>query len=288
MVMLKVQDLSFRYAKRIILEDVCFETSRGKILGILGPNGVGKSTLIKCMLDILRPSQGGIFVDGRDVRDLPSLQRAKKLAYVPQAYPFRFPMTVFDMVLAGRRPYLSWRPSDDDIARVGGVLKTMDLGSLADRDFDALSGGQKQKVMLARALVQDADYMLLDEPTSNLDMKHQLEVMEIVRFTVREKGAGAVVAIHDLNMALRFSDLAVVIHQGGVFAFGPPGDVLTARNIGAVFGVEVEPMRGKNGLQCWYPVGSCANRTGGRREDGDRFGESTAPEGRRRACGISA
>ena len=283
MVMLNVQDLSFRYARRTILENVCFEASPGKITGILGPNGVGKSTLIKCMLDILKPSRGRIVVDGRDVRELPSLERAKKMAYVPQAYPSRFPMTVFDMVLAGRRPYLSWRPSDDDIARVAGVLKTMGLEPLASRDFDALSGGQKQKVMLARALVQDADYMLLDEPTSNLDMKHQLEVMEIVRFTVKEKGVGAVVAIHDLNMALRFSDKAVAMHQGGVFAFGLPEDVLTARNIGAVFGVEVEPMRGENGSRCWYPVGSCGKQDTVEPENDRRFVESVPPCERRKA-----
>ncbi len=288
MVMLKVQDLSFRYARRTILADVCFEASAGKILGILGPNGVGKSTLIKCMLDILKPSKGGVFVDGRDVRHLPSLTRAKKMAYVPQAYPSRFPMTVFDMVLMGRRPYLSWRPSDDDIARVAAVLKTMDLEPLASRDFDALSGGQKQKVMLARALVQDADYMLLDEPTSNLDMKHQLEVMEIVRLTVKKKGVGAVVAIHDLNMALRFSDEAVVLHQGGVFAFGPPEDVLNAGNIGAVFGVEVEAMRGENGSRCWYPVGSCGKRSAVDIGSDPRIAEQVRSRERRRVSGMSA
>ncbi|MBW2108682.1 MAG: ABC transporter ATP-binding protein [Deltaproteobacteria bacterium] len=252
--MLQVTDLAFRYRKQMVLKDVCLESKRGQILGILGPNGVGKSTLLKCMLHILKPTGGSVTIGQEDVRHMSPLKRAKLLAYVPQAYPSKFPMTVFDAVLVGRRPYLSWRPSHEDITKVTEVLRLMDLEPLASRDFDCLSGGQKQKVMLARAFVQEASYLLLDEPTSNLDVKHQLEVMELLQETVSQDGVGVVVAMHDLNMAQRFSDEVLVMNGGGVFARGKPCDVLNWKNIGAVFGVEVEQMKGNNGSRCWYPV----------------------------------
>jgi iron complex transport system ATP-binding protein len=262
--MLQVTDLTFCYRRRTVLEDICLRVKKGEILGILGPNGVGKSTLLKCMLGIFTPNRGRVTLGQTDVRTLSPLKRARQMAYVPQAYPSRFPMTVFDTVLMGRRPYLSWRPSRKDIESVTEVLKQMDLEPLASRDFDCLSGGQQQKVMLARAFVQGADYLLLDEPTSNLDMRHQLEVMELIRQTVLEKGIGVVVAIHDLNMAQRFSNAVVLMNKGRVSASGTARQVLTPRNIGTVFGVRVEPMRGDNGFRGWYPVGSFK---GGRKRD---------------------
>lgn len=254
--MMCVAGLSFCYGKRKILKDVDITAARGRILGILGPNGAGKTTLLKCILHVVTPSRGRVTVGPEDVCKMSLQGRARRMAYVPQAFPARFPLTVFDMVLAGRKPFLHWRPSRADIHRVTAVLQEMGLAPLAAREFDALSGGQKQKVMLARAFVQEADYLLLDEPTSNLDMKHQVEVLEQIRRSVRQQGIGAVVAIHDLNMALRFSDDIVVLKEGAVFAHGNPRKVLTAATIEAVFGVRVEAMRGGDDLHCWYPIGT--------------------------------
>ncbi len=263
--MLRVTDLSFRYGRRPVLDAVNLVAPKGRVLGLLGPNGTGKTTLLRCMLHVAVPARGSVWLDDEDVGRMSPRRRARHMAYVPQAHPARFPMSVFDMVLAGRKPFLKWRPSDGDIRRVTDALAMMGLAPLAAETFDALSGGQKQKVMLARAFVQEADYLLLDEPTSNLDLKHQVEVLALVRRSVREKRIGAVVAIHDLNMALRFADDVVLLHNGGVFGSGVPEKVLTAAAIEAVFGVCVEDMRGRDGRRCWYPVGPAAtvDETGG-------------------------
>lgn len=237
---LTAENLGFGYGKASVLAGIDLAVEPGEIVSVIGPNGAGKSTLLKCLLRVLKPREGKVSADGEDVERMNPRQRARKLSYVPQALPGRFPMSVFDTVLLGRRPHLSWRPSSEDVDKVSEALSRMGLSGMALRDFDTLSGGQKQKVMLARAFAQEADYLLLDEPTSNLDLRHQIEVMGILRETVDGFGKGALVAIHNLNTAARFSDRIAMFLGGRVHDCGPPAEVLSEGNIESVYGVRVE------------------------------------------------
>jgi iron complex transport system ATP-binding protein len=170
---------------------------------------------------------------------MPRRELAKYLGYVPQNLPVKFPMTVFEMVLTGRKPYLSWRPSEQDLRITANILHEMGIEDLAMRDVEQLSGGQAQKVLLARALAQEPKYLLLDEPTSNLDLRHQLEVLGMIITLVKSKGIGAMMAMHDLNLAARFSDTILMLKEGKVFSMGTPSEVITPKNIREVYGVEV-------------------------------------------------
>jgi iron complex transport system ATP-binding protein len=174
---------------------------------------------------------------------------AKHLGYVPQSMPARFPATVFETVLAGRRPYIAWRPSRDDLERTAKIIEEMNLADLAMRDMDQLSGGQAQKVLLSRALAQGTRYLLLDEPTSNLDLRHQLEMLEVIITPAKRKGIGVLMAMHDLNLSARFSDNIMMLHQGKVFCSGKPSEVMTTENINEVYRVEAAVRRENGYLQ---------------------------------------
>ncbi|MGD9124337.1 MAG: ABC transporter ATP-binding protein [Desulfarculaceae bacterium] len=252
---LTAKNIHCAYNGRPVLYGIDVEVSQGEVLAVAGPNGAGKTTLLKCLLAVL-PLQGGeVLVDGAPLSEMDGRTRARRLAYVPQATPAKFPISVFDAVLLGRRPYLGWRPSNNDLQLTDEILKTMGLEALAGHDFDRLSGGEKQKVILARAFAQEALYMLLDEPTSNLDLKHQLEVLELVRTRVKRRGIGAIVAIHDLNLAIRFADRVLLLNRGEIFANGSAEEVLTSSNIREVYEVDVEEVlvRGK---RCLVPIGA--------------------------------
>jgi iron complex transport system ATP-binding protein len=251
--MLETHNLGFGWGKTRCLSGVSLSVKPGEVVSVIGPNGAGKSTLLKCILHILKPGEGEARVHGKNVGALHPRERAMKMAYVPQALPSKFPMSVFDVVLLGRRPYLSWKAADRDIEKAGRELERMGLSRLACRDYDTLSGGQKQKVMLARAFAQDAEFLLLDEPTSNLDLRHQLEVMCLLKEYTAQDGKGALVVLHNLNTAARFSDRIVMLQEGSVFRAGLPWDVLSGKNIETVYGVEVETV-GLNGCRVVVPL----------------------------------
>lgn len=236
---LQIKDLSFSYGSTQILKDISMELGSSTVLGIVGPNGAGKSTLIRCIDRILVPQHGTVLLDGEEMKQMSSMEIAKKIGYVPQSISNTFPATVFDTVLMGRRPHLGWRSSDADIDTVLEVLTMLKIKYLAMRDFSEISGGQQQKVLIARALAQDAKILLLDEPTSNLDIRHQLEVMEILTKLVKKKGLSVMMAIHDLNLASRYSDRIIMLNGGSIRDAGDPVSVLTAENIQSVYGAEV-------------------------------------------------
>jgi iron complex transport system ATP-binding protein len=167
------------------------------------------------------------------------MEIARKMGYVPQSTARVFPASVIDTVLMGRRPHLGWKSSEGDLDKVLEILELLGIVEFAMRDFNEISGGQQQKVLIARALAQEADVLLLDEPTSNLDIRHQLEVMEIMTDIVRKSEISAVMAIHDLNLASRYTDRILMMNGGRIFAAGDPGSVLTVENIKRVYGVEV-------------------------------------------------
>ncbi len=243
MVKIRIRGLEFSYNSIPALKDVTIDIHESEIVAIVGPNGSGKSTLLKCIDRILKPQKGGILINGKDVKDFSQIEIARTVGYVPQSVKQFFPATVFEVVLMGRRPYLGWRCSKRDIEKVFEVLKILNIENIAMRDFNELSGGQQQKVLIARALVQEPEILLLDEPTANLDIKHQLEVMEIIKRIVRMNGITAIIAIHDLNLASKYADRIVMMKDGKVFAIGSPEEVLTSANIESVYDVKVRIIR---------------------------------------------
>lgn len=237
---LKVKEVEFGYGSVPVLKDVCIELAASEMLGIVGPNGAGKSTLIRCIDRILAPQKGTILLDGQDIKAMHQMELAKRVGYIPQTTSQVFPATVFDTVLMGRRPHIGWRSSEKDTEIVLAMLKMLNIQEFAMRDINELSGGQQQKVFIARALTQEPEVLLLDEPTSNLDIRCQLEVMDIIKNIVVEKRISAIMAIHDLNLASRYADRIVMMNSGKIFSAGNPVSALTAENIEHVYGVEVK------------------------------------------------
>ena len=232
-----VDDIHFSYNSHPVLAEVSFALERGEILAVLGVNGAGKSTLLQCLNRLLRPSRGNVLVDGEALAGLPRKAVARRMGYVPQRHP-QSNLSVFETVLLGRKPHLQWRTGDADYRQVERLLEKLGLASLAMRPLRHLSGGQLQKVVIARALAQSPAVLLMDEPTSNLDLKNQLEVMALVGREVRSQGLTAVVAIHDLNLAVRFAHHLLFLKGGRVHALSSR-TALSARTIEEIYGVAV-------------------------------------------------
>lgn len=203
---LSVAGVHFHYPSRPVLKGVSFELGGGQILGVLGVNGAGKSTLLKCLNKIPRPEKGSVLLGGEDLIKMSGNEVARTLGYVPQKYGEER-LTVYDTVLLGRKPYIRWAAVQTDFQVVERVLQVMHLEDYALRPIHELSGGEMQKVIIARALAQEPKILLLDEPISSLDLKNQLEVMELICRVVEDQGLSAILAIHDINLALRFADL---------------------------------------------------------------------------------
>ncbi|WP_423793116.1 ABC transporter ATP-binding protein [Methanocaldococcus indicus] len=234
---LSVDGVEFSYKSRKILNNIKFEVKRGEVVSILGVNGAGKSTLLKCINKILKPKKGTILIDNFDIDKLNNSELAKLVGYVPQKSEGNY-MTVFDTVLLGRKPHIKWEVSERDIELTYKVLKLLDLEDYALRYTNELSGGELQKVIIARALVQEPKVLLLDEPTNNLDLKNQLEVMKIIKDVSKSKNIASIIVMHDLNLALRFSDKFIMLKDGYVYAYGGK-EIITPENIKAVYGVDV-------------------------------------------------
>ena len=235
--MMTVEHLNFSYpCGRQILKDISFTAESGSFVAILGNNGAGKSTLLKCFDHILSPQSGSVLVDGTDLLTLPLGELAKQVAFVAQGASGAR-LTVYDMLLLGRKPYIKWGIGQRDRAIVDDTLRQMGLEAFSMRYLDQLSGGEQQKVLLARALVQEPKVLLLDEPTSNLDLRNQYEVLGLVGQICRERGITAVLVIHDLNLALRFCDRFLFLHENAVFASGD-ASVVNSENIRAVYGMD--------------------------------------------------
>jgi len=235
--MLSVQGVDFSYNSHPVIKDIVFELERGVVLGILGVNGAGKSTLLKCLNRVLIPKRGSVMLNSEEILTMKGCEIAKRMAYMPQKY-FEESLTVFDAVLLGRKPHIKWAAQEKDFDIVEKILKSMNIDSFALRPVNSLSGGEMQKVVIARALAQEPEILLLDEPTSNLDIKNQFEVMAMVRRVVRTQNLSAVVSIHDLNLAFRFADLFLMMKHHSVYKVIPKGDV-TADMIREVYNIDV-------------------------------------------------
>lgn len=237
-VKLVVKDVCVTYDSVKALDSVSIEFDPSTVTAIAGPNGSGKTTLLRCIDNIIKPKLGVVMLDGRGIEELKRVETARRVGYVPQTERASFPLKVVEVVMMGRRPYVNWSPSARDVKVVMDSLKAVGVENLAERYIDELSGGERQKVIIARALAQEPEVLLLDEPTSNLDIKHQLEIMSLVRKLARERGLIVIAAMHDLTLASRFSDRIVMLKRGKVFAAGPPHEVVTPENIRQVYGVE--------------------------------------------------
>ena len=240
------ENLCFSYnRKKQILKNINMTLPSGKFIAVLGPNGCGKTTTVKQINQILKAQSGRVLVDGKAVQDMSPLEIAKTIAYVPQMTSGVMNGSVMDTVMLGRRPYIQWKPSDTDLEIVAKALMRLRLEDLSQRLYNQLSGGQKQTVLIARALAQTPQVYLFDEPVSFLDIRNQLEIMAIGRELVDQDGKTVIMVLHDLNMALRFADHVVIMKEGKVFAQGAPRDVITSENILAVYGTYAEIKNGE-------------------------------------------
>ena len=240
--MLKISNLSFSWGNHQVLKDINFNINSNELIAILGVNGAGKSTLIKCINGILKPNSGSINILESEIDKMDILEIAKRVSYVPQNVQTNFPMDVFDVVLLGRRPHINWKISQEDRDKVSTTLRALSLQDFAFRRFDKLSGGERQRVVIAKAIAQDPNLFLFDEPTSDLDFWHQIEVMEEIKRLISDTNIfkSAIVAIHDINMAVRYADKIMLLHDGNIEDFGEPEKVVTKENIEKVFGVSCD------------------------------------------------
>ncbi|RQW89842.1 MAG: ABC transporter ATP-binding protein [Geobacter sp.] len=235
--MIDVNGIKFSYGTGDVLKDISFRVHEGRVVSILGVNGSGKSTLLKTINGILRPRQGTVHVDGRETKAMSREEIARSMGYMPQKSQAT-PCTVFEAVLLGRTPHISWYISPHDIAKTQEIVELMGLGGYSHRCTTQLSGGELQRVIIARALAQEPRVLLLDEPVNHLDIRSQMNVMTLIRNITQSFGIATIVVMHDLNTALRFSDEFILMKEGSLFAAGNR-DIMTAATISEAYGLRV-------------------------------------------------
>lgn len=238
---LEIENLSFSYGSNEVIKDISFNLEEGECVAVLGENGVGKSTMLKCINRINRYEEGSIKLNGKEISKMNEIELARNVGYVSQNSEF-VDSSVFNSVLLGRKPFIKWDVTDEDLTIVSEVLERMNLQDYAMRNVNELSGGEQQKVAIARVLAQQTPILLFDEPTSNLDLKNQIEVLDIIKKIVRERKLSALVTIHDLNLALRFADRFLMIKDGSVHSFGEM-DIITPESIFEVYGVKTDVIK---------------------------------------------
>ncbi|WP_211258400.1 ABC transporter ATP-binding protein [Methanobrevibacter oralis] len=241
--------MEFSYKDRKILNGINFTVEKGDFISILGINGSGKSTLLKCINKILSYEKGSILLNDEDIKNIDNFKIAQKIAYVPQKFSVER-STVFDAILLGRRPYITWNVSKEDIEITENVMKLLNIESYALRYINELSGGELQKVVLARALVQGPEILLLDEPTSDLDLKNQYDVMNLLKKISKDKKITPIVVLHDINLALRYSNKFILLKNGKVKCGGE--DAINSNTIKEVYGIDAY-VKDINGIKTVIP-----------------------------------
>ena len=254
----ELQNLSFRFptVSPFELQSLNLSINKGESVGFLGPNGAGKSTLLRLMAGLLKPNEGQVLLEGKPIGHYPAKDRAKRIAFVAQATHFAFPLSVWEIVEMGRHPYLGRFDllSTMDRSICERALKLCDVSDFKDRSYEELSGGEKQRVLLASALAQTPQVLLLDEPTLSLDLAHQLLLFEIIQKLHRSEGLTVIVATHELNFASRFLDRLVLMKEGKIVADGNPCHVLTPASIRSVLNVQVEELKDPHGTIHYVPL----------------------------------
>jgi iron complex transport system ATP-binding protein len=244
---LECSNLQFAYHRSSVVQDVSLTFAKGEFVGLIGPNGAGKSTLLKLLLGLNLPEEGWIKLFGKPLDQMPRREVAQKIAFVPQDISVHYAFSVREIVAMGRNPHLGAFQTEQEIdrERIEFALEKTDLRAMAHRRVDQLSGGERQRVFIARALAQEAPVLLLDEPTSSLDLCHQLELLVLVR-KLKEEGYLVIAALHDLELASRYCNRLVMLSEGRVVADGSPKEVLTSNNLRRYFSIEARVEAGKN------------------------------------------
>ncbi|MDY6051205.1 MAG: heme ABC transporter ATP-binding protein [Rothia sp. (in: high G+C Gram-positive bacteria)] len=250
--MISAQNLSYSYGTHQVIADVSFSTAPGQITGLVGPNGSGKSTLIRLLSGIMSPNSGTITIDGEPLNHLSAKARSQRIAVVVQERDAEPGLSVAEMVMLGRTPHLGifQHAGAEDEQEVALALEQVDALKLAHRSFSQLSGGEKQRVLVARALAQKTNYLLLDEPTNHLDVRHQHELMQLIRASQRQ----VIVVLHDLNLAAQYCDRIAILHQGHIVSQGQPQDVLVPEVLEPVYGVRVHPTDVRGTRQLFFEL----------------------------------
>ncbi len=234
---LEVNQLCFSYGSTTVLNRISFDCQRAEVFGILGANGAGKSTLLKCMLRILTATSGDVKLDGQDLALMPHRDRARAMSYIPQSLIAAPGLSVFQAVLLGRVPRFRWRPQAEDLSRVEETLRELGIESLSERIVTSLSGGERQKVLIARSLCRDTPVLLFDEMTNSLDLKHQIEILDHLHRKTKEQGLISVLILHDLNLASLYCDRVLLLKGGRCGAVGTPHEVLSEQQLDATYGI---------------------------------------------------
>jgi len=239
---LRVQGLRVAYDDRVVIDGLDLDIPPGQITAIVGPNACGKSTLLRTLARLLTPRAGGVYLDGKSIHSLPTRQVAQRLGILPQAPVAPEGMTVADLVSRGRAPHQNWwrQWSTSDEGAVQAALVATELTDLADRRVDELSGGQRQRAWIAMAVAQGTPVLLLDEPTTYLDLAHQIDVLDLVVDLNRDEGRTVVMVLHDLPQACRYADHVIAMRAGRIVASGRPSEVITEELVDAVFGVRCQ------------------------------------------------
>ncbi len=239
--MLKIENLTVAYNQREILHRVSLRVDKGEIVTLIGPNGAGKSTLIRAVSGVVPIESGEVAIDGTNLGQLSTVERARRLAVVPQARNLPPAFTVYESVLLGRTPYLGWfgRAAPEDHARIRSALERTQLLPLAERRVGELSGGEQQRVLLARALAQDTPVMLLDEPITHLDLQHRERLIRLIRDLATQRGLAVLMVLHDLNEAAMYADRIALLVEGRIEAVGTPSEVLTEANLTRIYDIPV-------------------------------------------------
>ena len=239
--MIEAKSICFRYHKEWVIDDVSFRLEKGEFIGLIGPNGSGKTTLLKILYRFITSQKGEVLYDLTPLRRMKQRDIAKKIAVVSQETYHLFPFRVIEIVLMGRSPYLGQAifESKKDLEVAERAMKWTKVLSFSDRSIDELSGGERKRVFIARALAQEPEVILLDEPTANLDIGHQIDFLNLILTLNREKGLTIVMASHDINIASEFCDRLILLHQGRIYKMGAPNQVITEENIKQVYGCQV-------------------------------------------------
>lgn len=239
--MIEVHSVSFRYHEDWVLQDVSFRAERGEFVGVIGPNGSGKTTLLKILYRLLSPQKGEILFELVPMKKMDRADIAKRIAVVAQETHLLFPFSVLETVLMGRSPHLGHLmfESEKDLEIAKKAMEWTKVLPFSERSMDELSGGERKRVFIARALAQEPEVILLDEPTANLDIHHQMDFLELILTLNRERGLTIVMASHDMNIASEFCDRLILLRGGGIYKAGTPDEVITKENIENVYGCEV-------------------------------------------------
>ena len=250
--MIEVKNIVKQYGENRVVDDISFKLEKGKITSFIGPNGAGKSTLLSIMSRIMDKNEGEVFIDGKEISSWDSKELAKKVSILKQSNHINIRLTVRDLVSFGRFPYSDGKPTSKDWEYVDEAIKYMKLEDIQHRYLDQLSGGQRQRAYIAMVIAQDTEYILLDEPLNNLDMKHSVEIMKTLRRLVDDLGKTVGIVIHDINFASCYSDYVVILDNGRIAKEGGVNEIINKEILEDIYKIEFSIQDIKNNRICVY------------------------------------